>query len=82
MFCSISFGHHTIKPDSKRITEIYKAWTKALEDVADVPGLGPPLVLNLVPRSAATVSKKNGIGNTFGLDDDQAYICKNACSRY
>ncbi|KAJ4258967.1 hypothetical protein NW762_008055 [Fusarium torreyae] len=70
----ISFGHHTIKPDAKRITEIYEAWKKALEDVADVPGLGPSLVLNLVPRSAATVGKKNGIGSTFGLDDDQAYI--------
>jgi hypothetical protein len=44
--------------------------------VADVKGLFPTFVINLVPRTAATVAKTNGIGNTFGLDDDQSYICR------
>ncbi|KAH6974564.1 FAD binding domain-containing protein [Ilyonectria sp. MPI-CAGE-AT-0026] len=70
----ISFGHHTIKPDAKRLVEIYNAWIDAIQDVADVPGIRPTLILNLVPRSAATVGKNNGIGNAFGLDNKQPYI--------
>lgn len=72
---SISFGHHTIKPDAKRLIEIYNAWIDAIQDVADVPGIRPTLILNLVPRSAATVGKNNGVGNAFGLDNKQPYIC-------
>ncbi|SPJ83619.1 related to FAD-binding oxidoreductase [Fusarium torulosum] len=58
----VSFGHHTIKPDAERITEIYKAWIEAIADIVDVPGIFPTFILNLVPRTAATVGKKNGIG--------------------
>ncbi|KAL6918571.1 hypothetical protein FSST1_010066 [Fusarium sambucinum] len=70
----ISFGHHTIKPDAARLTEIYEAWYAAIADIADVPGLLPTFILNLVPRPAASVAKTNGIGNTFGLDDKEPYI--------
>ncbi|KAF4461796.1 fad binding domain-containing [Fusarium albosuccineum] len=70
----ISFGHHTIKPDAERMIEIYKAWYAAIADIVDVPGLLPTFILNLVPRTAATVAKHNGIGNTFGLDDNEPYI--------
>ncbi|KAH7250924.1 FAD binding domain-containing protein [Fusarium tricinctum] len=70
----VSFGHHTIKPDAERLTEIYKAWIEAIADIVDVPGLFPTFILNLAPRTAATVAKKNGIGNTFGLDDKEPYI--------
>lgn len=76
MIYSIAFEHHTIKPDASQLYEIYQIWRAALEDVADVKGLFPTFVLNLVPRTAATVAKTNGIGNTFGLDDDQSYICR------
>jgi hypothetical protein len=41
-----------------------------------VEGLLPTFVLNLVAKSAATVAKNNGIGNTFGLDDSTPTICK------
>jgi hypothetical protein len=41
-----------------------------------VEGLLPTFVLNLVPKSASTVAKTNGIGNTFGLDDKESFICK------
>ncbi|KAH7140949.1 FAD binding domain-containing protein [Dactylonectria macrodidyma] len=70
----VSFGHHTIKPDAARLTEIYNAWKEAITDVADVPGIRPTFIFNLVPRTAATVAKTNGIGNAFGLDDKQSYI--------
>lgn len=64
-----------MKPDANQLHEIYQIWRAAIEDVADVKGLFPTFVLNLVPRTAATVAKTNGIGNTFGLDDDMSYIC-------
>lgn len=49
---------------------------EAIEEIADVPGILPTFILNFAPKSAVTVSKRNGIGNTFGLNDDQSYICK------
>ncbi|KAF6803641.1 FAD binding domain-containing protein [Colletotrichum sojae] len=70
----IQFGHQTIKPDAARLYEIYQAWVEAIQDVADVEGLRPTYILNIVPKSASTVAKTNGVGNTFGLDDDQSYI--------
>lgn len=72
---SVHYGHHTIKPDADRLYEIYQAWIEAIQDVADVEGIRPTLILNNSPASAMTVSKTNGIGNTFGLDDDQSYVC-------
>ncbi|VUC35662.1 unnamed protein product [Clonostachys rosea] len=71
---SIQFAHKTIKPDSERLYEIYQSWIEAIQDVADVEGLRPTFILNLVPRTALTVAKTNGVGNAFGLDDDQSYI--------
>ncbi|KAI8268252.1 Bifunctional solanapyrone synthase [Colletotrichum sp. SAR11_239] len=70
----IQFAHQTIKPDADRLYEIYQSWVEAIQDVADVEGLRPTYILNLLPASALTPSKTNGIGNTFGLDNDQPYI--------
>ncbi|KAF9872084.1 FAD binding domain-containing protein [Colletotrichum karsti] len=70
----VQFGHHTIKPDADRLYEIYESWVEAIQDVLDVEGLRPTYILNLVPKSALTVAKTNGVGNTFGLDDTESYI--------
>ncbi|KAF4550090.1 FAD-binding domain-containing protein 19 [Elsinoe fawcettii] len=70
----IQFGHHTIRTNPERLIEIYNEWVNALQDIKDVPGLQPTYVLNPAPKSAATVSKENGVGNVWGLDDDENYI--------
>ncbi|KAJ7704950.1 FAD binding domain-containing protein [Mycena rosella] len=70
----VQFGHHTILPDTTRIFAIYQAWTEAVDNVADVEGLQSTFVLNVMPKSAAAVSKNNGIGNVWGLDDTQNLI--------
>ncbi|KAJ0116233.1 FAD binding domain-containing protein [Diaporthe amygdali] len=70
----IQFAHQTMEPNATRLYEIYQAWVEAIQDVSDVEGLRPGLVLNLLPKTAASVAKTNGVGNTFGLDDDQSYI--------
>lgn len=54
---------------------MYTQWKAAVDDIADVEGLYPTFVLNMAPKSAAAVAKTNGIGNTWGLDDDASYIC-------
>ncbi|KAB2570331.1 putative fad binding domain-containing protein [Lasiodiplodia theobromae] len=69
-----SAGHHAIKPDFDAIWDMYTQWKAAVDDIADVEGLYPTFVLNMAPKSAAAVAKTNGIGNTWGLDDDASYI--------
>ncbi|KAL5358520.1 hypothetical protein BJX96DRAFT_182956 [Aspergillus floccosus] len=70
----VMFSHHTIKPRADVLYEIYKTWKSAVESIADVEGLYPTFVMNIIPRGAARVGKTNGIGNVWGLDDDQPWI--------
>ncbi|ETS74384.1 hypothetical protein PFICI_14250 [Pestalotiopsis fici W106-1] len=70
----IQFGHKTIKPDADQIYRIYEAWKAAVEDISDVEGLIPTLVLNTMASSAMSVAKNNGIGNVWGLDDKEPLI--------
>lgn len=63
-----------MKPDAEQMYRIYQSWKTAVDDIADVQGLNPTLALNILPKSALTPAKHNGIGNTWGLDDDQSYI--------
>ncbi|KAF7551803.1 hypothetical protein G7Z17_g4756 [Cylindrodendrum hubeiense] len=70
----VQFAHKTIKPDGDQLFRIYEAWKKAVDDVSDVEGLYPTFIMNVLPAAAASVAKNNGVGNTWGLDDDQPYI--------
>lgn len=45
-----------------------------MDEISDVEGLYPTFVMNIMPKSAMSVAKNNGIGNVWGLDDDQSYI--------
>ena len=71
----MQFAHKTIKPDADQLYSIYQAWKAAVDEISDVEGLYPTFVMNILPASALSVAKNNGIGNTWGLDDDQSYIC-------
>ncbi|KAF3811783.1 hypothetical protein GCG54_00014535 [Colletotrichum gloeosporioides] len=68
------FGHKTMKADADQLYRIYEVWKAAVEDISDVEGLIPTLVLNTMAPSAMSVAKNNGIGNVWGLDDDEALI--------
>lgn len=70
-----SYAQHAIKPDFDAVYDMYSQWKAAVDDISDVKGLYPTFVLNMAPKSAATVAKTNGIGNTWGLDDSESYIC-------
>jgi hypothetical protein len=63
-----------MKPDANQLYKIYRAWKAAVDEISDVEGLVPTFVMNVLPASALSVAKNNGIGNTWGLDDDQSYI--------
>ena len=64
-----------MKPDADQLYRIYQAWKTAVDEISDVEGLYPTFVMNVLPKSALSIAKNNGIGNTWGLDDDQSYIC-------
>ena len=65
-----------MKPDADQIYRIYQAWRAAVEDISDIEGLIPTLVLNTMAASAMSVAKNNGIGNVWGLDDKEPLISK------
>jgi hypothetical protein len=65
-----------MKPNSDQLYKIYQAWKTAVDEINDVEGLVPTFVMNVLPASALSVAKNNGVGNTWGLNDDQSYICK------
>lgn len=69
-------AHKTIKPDAEQLFKIYQAWKTAADEISDVKGLVPTFVMNVLPSSALSVAKNNGVGNTWGLNDDQSLICK------
>lgn len=63
-----------MKADAEQIYRIYEAWKAAVEDMSDVEGLIPTLVLNTMAASAMSIAKNNGVGNVWGLDDSEALI--------
>ncbi|KAJ7745489.1 putative FAD-binding oxidoreductase [Mycena maculata] len=65
----VQFAHKTMVPNTARIYAIYQASIEAVDQVTDVEGFESAFVLNTIPKSAAAVSKYNGVGNIWGLDD-------------
>lgn len=63
-------------PDYDQLSAIYHSWKDAVDSIADVEGLYPTFVMNIVPKSAMSVAKNNGVGNVWGLDDCQSLISK------
>ncbi len=73
---SVQFAHKTMKPDADQLYTIFKAWKDAVDKISDVEGLYPTFVLNPMFASSATPANTNGIGNVWGLSDDQSYMSK------
>ena len=65
-----------MRPDVDQLFSMYRIWKDAVDQIADVDGLYPIFVTNIAPASAATVAKTNGVGNTWGLDDSEPFICE------
>lgn len=63
-----------MRPDAKRLYEIYLAWKESVAEISDVEGLYPTFVMNIMPKSSLSVAKNNGVGNVWGMNDDQSYI--------
>lgn len=73
---SVAFGVHSMIPDGPVLYQMWQMWKAAIAEVADVVGLYPTFVTNIDPKSANTIAKTNGIGNVWGRDDTQSYVCK------
>jgi FAD/FMN-containing dehydrogenase len=66
----IQFTHRTIKADAAVLTSLYEAWKDAVAEIADVEGLAPTFVANVISPNAVRVGNTNGIGNIWGLEEE------------
>ncbi|GKZ78877.1 hypothetical protein AnigIFM56816_002707 [Aspergillus niger] len=66
----VTFGHHSMYPDSDVLYSMYQTWKAAVNQIADVQGLYPTFVINISPASAVRVGNTNGIGNVWGLAEE------------
>ncbi|KAJ6137590.1 hypothetical protein N7471_004076 [Penicillium samsonianum] len=70
----IQFSHKTMKPDAKVLYSIYEAWKAAVDKIADVQGLYPTFVTNVISPTSVRVAKTNGVGNVWGLEEEPLII--------
>jgi hypothetical protein len=67
---------HIVLADNATLQAMYTAYKAGTAPMANIAGFSANLVFQPIPKSAATVAKTNGIGNTWGLDNTKAYVCK------
>jgi hypothetical protein len=65
---------HSLTADYDAVLNMYRMWKEGTDAMAGVEGIFPTLVLQATSKSATTVAKTNGIGNTWGVDNSKAYI--------
>ncbi|KAJ5295011.1 hypothetical protein N7508_009832 [Penicillium antarcticum] len=70
----VQFSHKTMKPDADVLYSIYQAWKDAVDAVADVKGLYPTFVTNVISPTSVRVAKTNGVGNVWGLEEEPLII--------
>ncbi|KAL3463484.1 hypothetical protein BJX64DRAFT_256825 [Aspergillus heterothallicus] len=70
----IQFSHRTIKADAAVLTSLYESWKEGLADIADVEGLAPTFVANVISPNAVRVGNTNGVGNIWGLKEEPQII--------
>ncbi|KAL6237440.1 hypothetical protein BDW75DRAFT_82803 [Aspergillus navahoensis] len=70
----IVFSHRTIKADATVLTSLYEAWKDALAEIADVQGLAPTFVANVISPNAVRIANTNGVGNVWGLKEEPLII--------
>ncbi|KAL2818577.1 hypothetical protein BJX63DRAFT_429078 [Aspergillus granulosus] len=70
----IVFSHRTIKADAALLTSLYESWKESLAEIADVEGLAPTFVANVISPNAVRVGNTNGIGNIWGLKEEPMII--------
>ncbi|KAJ5645933.1 hypothetical protein N7490_002305 [Penicillium lividum] len=70
----VQFAHKTMKPDAKVLYSIYQAWKAAVDKIADVQGLYPTFVTNVMSPTSIRVAKTNCVGNVWGLEAEPLII--------
>lgn len=70
------YGMHAVLADNATLQAMYTAYKAGTDAMKDIDGFSANLVFQPIPKSATTVAKTNGIGNTWGIDNTQAYVCK------
>jgi hypothetical protein len=70
------FGAHVVLADEAALQNMYTTFKAATGSLTNVSGFSAQLVFQAIPKSATTIAQTNGIGNTWGIDNAKAYICK------
>jgi len=70
------FGMHAVLADNAILQGMFTTYKADILLMANIAGFSANLVFQPIPKSATTVAKTNGIGNTWGVDNTKAYICK------
>jgi hypothetical protein len=67
---------HAVLADNTTLQEMFTLYKADTLQMANITGFSANLVFQPIPKSATTVAKTNGMGNTWGVDNTKAYICK------
>jgi len=70
------YGMQAVLADEASLQAMYTAFKAGSAPMANIAGLSVNLVFQPIPKSATTVAKTNGVGNTWGIDNTKAYVCK------
>ncbi|KAJ5162801.1 uncharacterized protein N7500_004631 [Penicillium coprophilum] len=67
----------TMKPWAEALDspkQMMRAWKTAVDNIADVQGLYPTFVTNVISPNSIRVAKTNGVGNVWGLEEEPLII--------
>lgn len=70
------FGMHAVLADADTLQRMYTDYRAGFDPVKNIEGFSANFVVQPIPKSATTVAKTNGIGNTWGVDNTKAYVCE------
>lgn len=70
------YGMRAVLADNATLQAMYTTFKAGTAAMAGVAGFSSTLVFQPIPKSATTVAKTNGIGNTWGVDNSKAYVCE------
>lgn len=67
---------HTMVADNATMQELYSMWATAVHEMDSVNGFQGTVTFQPLPKTAFAVAANNGIGNAWGHDDTENYVCK------
>lgn len=70
------YGMHAVLADNSTLQTMFKEFKAGTASMVNITGFSANLVFQPISKSATTVANVNGVGNTWGIDDTKAYVCR------